>query len=271
MGDVPRANGDFGDPGVPVEPDTASYAGAQSISRAFQVMRCVARAGADGLRLRDAVAQLGLNSSTAHRLLMALANERVIVHDPLRRRYRIGTEFLHLIEAARDADLTRHYGDVVRYIAAKTGESTYLSVPSGTDVLCIARVLGASVIQPIPFDVGGRRPFGVGVAGIVALAAMPEHRIASILARHAPAFQDYGLTADDIAPLVGECREKGFSYNPGLFIKGVSGLGVPIMGTSGTMVGILSIVAIDERLRSEGYRMQLVKLMNSAISNTDGL
>lgn len=269
MGDVPHPAGTFGDDGMVSEPEAASYAGAQSIGRAFQMLRCVARAGPDGLRLRDAVSQLNLNSSTAHRLLMALASERVIVRDPVQRRYRIGTEFLHLMETARDADLTRRYGEAVRYIAAKTGESTYLSVPSGTDVMCIARVLGAAAVQPVPFDVGGRRPFGVGVPGIIALAAMPKHRITSILARHAPSFHDYGLTSDDIAPLVWECRQKGYSYNPGLFIKGVSGLGVPIMGSSGVFVGVLSIVSIDDRLKSESFRRQLVQLMNSALSNVE--
>lgn len=247
-------------------PETSgAYAGAQSIARAFQLFRAVVQSGETGLRLRDAAEAVQLNSSTAHRLLMALVNERVIVRDHVHRRYRVGTEFLRLVDSERNIDLRQRYGEVVRYVAAKTGESTYLSVPDGTDVVCIARVLGASVIQPIPFDIGGRRPFGVGVAGIVALAAMSESRIPSILAQHEPAFEGYGLTSADIDRLVHECRSTGICYNPGLFIKGVSGLGVPINHAKGHLVGILNIVAPDERLKSESHRLQIVSLLRDCI------
>lgn len=256
----PSAGADSGEP-----PEGGAHAGAQSISRAFQLFRIVASAGEAGVRLRDAAEAVQLSSSTAHRLLMALVNERVVVRDPVHRRYRIGLEFFRLMDSARNSDLSRRYGEVIHFVAAKTGESTYLSVPDGTDVVCIARVLGASVIQPIPFDIGGRRPFGVGVAGIVALAAMPERRIPSILQQHGPAFESYGLTPVEIGRLVQECRRTGFCYNSGLFIKGVSGLGVPINNAAGHLVGILNIVAVDERLKSEAQRLQIVTLLRDAI------
>ncbi len=153
----------------------------------------------------------------------------------------------------------------------RPGESTYLSVPDGTDVVCIARMLGASVIQPNPIRHRGRRPFGVGVAGIVALAAMSQSRILSVLAQHAPAFESYGLTSADIARLVNECRSTGICYNPGLFIKGVSGLGVPVNHVKGHLVGILNIVAPDERLKSEAHRLQIVALLRDAIQRASAI
>lgn len=266
MGDVPQVNGEDKATEIISSADSAAYSGAQSISRAFRIFRAVAKAGEAGLRLRDAAAEVQLNSSTTHRLLMALVTERVIMRDPLQRRYRIAAEFLRSMDNVRDADLARQYGEVMRYVAAKTGESTYLSVPAGTDIVCVARILGASVIQPIPFDIGGRRPFGIGSAGIVALAAMPEHRINSILVQHAPAFQSYGLTSEDIGALVRECRSTGFCYNPGLFIKGVGGIGVPIINGTGHLIGILNIVALEERLRSEHQRLQIASLIREAIN-----
>jgi DNA-binding IclR family transcriptional regulator len=271
MGDVPGPS-DNSPVVFRVEPrEVAANTGTQSISRAFQVLRCVAKSGASGLRLRDVTAQVALNTSTTHRLLTALVAEGVVVHDPIQRCYRIGADFLSLMDAARDADLTRRYGEVIRFVAAKTGESTYISVPSGTEVLCIARVLGATAIQPIPFDIGGRRPFGIGVAGIIALAAMPEQRINNILAQHEPAFQAYGLTSHDIAPYVWECRRSGFSYNPGLFIKGVCGLGVPINNASGNLIGVLSIVAIASRLESANHRKTIVGLLRSAVNDAENM
>jgi len=249
---------------------SGAHAGAQSITRAFQLFRVVVNAGEKGVRLRDAAEAVQLNSSTAHRLLKALVNEHVVVRDCVHRRYCIGTEFLRVMESVRKLDVGQRYGEVVRYVAAKTGESTYLSVPDGTDVVCIARMLGASIIQPIPLDIGGRRPFGVGVAGIVALAAMAESRIPSILAHHAPAFESYGLTSTEIGRLVHECRSTSMCYNPGLFIKGVSGLGVPINDTKGRLIGILNIVAPDERLKSKSHRLQIVALLRDAIQRANG-
>ena len=250
---------------------SGNYAGAQSIARAFRLFRVVVNAGENGVRLRDAAEAVQLNSSTAHRLLQALVNERIIVRDSVRRRYCVGTEFLRVMENLRKIDTGQRFGEVARYVAASTGESTYLSVPDGTDVVCITRVLGTSIIQPIPLDVGGRRPFGIGAAGIVALAAMAENRILSILAHHAPAFENYDLTPEDIGRLVSECRSTGMCYNPGLFVKGVSGLGMPINNTLGHLVGILTIVAPDERLKCESRRLKIFGLMRDAIQRANGL
>jgi DNA-binding IclR family transcriptional regulator len=141
----------------------------------------------------------------------------------------------------------------------------------GAGQVCISRSLGTSPIQPVPFDVGGRRPFGVGVAGIIALAAMPQSRIDSILFQHAQTYENYGIKTGDIARLVHECREIGYSYNPGLFIKGVSGLGIPIIGVKGQLIGALHIVALDEQLRSKTKRLEVINLLRRAVKRVNSL
>lgn len=55
--------------------------GAQSIERALMLMQLVGRAGQDGIRLADLIAQSGLVKPTARRLLLALIRGGLVEQD----------------------------------------------------------------------------------------------------------------------------------------------------------------------------------------------
>src|SRR3546814_12327300 len=77
MGDTPHPGNGTTAPRSAVLSENAHYSGAQSIARAFQILRCVAKAGGEGLRLREVAAQVPLNSSTPHQLLRRSDERRV--------------------------------------------------------------------------------------------------------------------------------------------------------------------------------------------------
>ena len=67
-----------------------SASGAQTVERAFQVLRLIARRGVTGMPLTEVAAGIGLPHPTAHRLLKALIHERAVFQDPATRRYKVG-------------------------------------------------------------------------------------------------------------------------------------------------------------------------------------
>jgi DNA-binding IclR family transcriptional regulator len=69
-----------------------NQSGAQSIERAFDVMRRVAEAGVHGVRLTDLVNATRLKQPTVSRLIGALMRDGLIEQDSESRRFYLGVE-----------------------------------------------------------------------------------------------------------------------------------------------------------------------------------
>jgi DNA-binding IclR family transcriptional regulator len=254
--------------------DTAGPApgasGSQAIHRAFRLLRLVADGAAEGARLAELAAAAGLNAATAHRILQALVEEGLVAQQPGTRRYHLQREYFRLADAAEELDLCSRLRPVLRRASAKFADSFYLSVRSGLDVVCIDRVTGDTPIRVVPYDIGARRPLGVGAAGIALLAAEGPERAAEIMRRNAPQYADFHVDPSVIAAMVDACRREGHSYNPGRFIRGVSGLGVPVLDSSGRTIGAINATAISSRLSRKARREEIVSFLVEELARVGG-
>jgi DNA-binding IclR family transcriptional regulator len=246
--------------------ENSAALGSQAIRRAFQLLRAVVDAGAGGGRLSDFAEVSKLNTATTHRILHALTREGLVVQDSVTRRYRLSAEFFRFAEAAREIDLRGALHPVLERTAEKFQDSVYLSVPSGKEVVCIDCVTGRTPIRVMPFDVGSRRPLGIGAAGLAVLAAEPPERAEAIMRAHARHYAQFGQKVAVIRRMVEDCRRLGYSYNPGRFIKGVSGIGVPVYDSHGRLIGAINVTAISERLATLARRREIVSFLRKELS-----
>src|SRR5262245_40121810 len=117
--------------------------GTQSIARAVGLLRIVAEGPASGVTLADAAHATGLHRATAHRVLAALTQERLVEQDAAHR-YHPGVELWIMGEAAaRRFDIRALARPALERIATETEDTVYLSVRSGRQAICIARCEGA--------------------------------------------------------------------------------------------------------------------------------
>ncbi len=242
----------------------AALPGSQAIHRAFLLLRHVARAGSEGERLAELSTATGLTVATAYRLLQALAREGMVEQDRASRRYRLGPGCAQFSDAAGHGNLQARLRPALAKVAAALGCSAYLSLRVGQEALCVDRVTGRNPIQVIPYDIGERRPLGVGAASIAMLAEEPPQRARQIMARHQAAYARYGLATADIAPMVEACREAGYSYNPGHFIRGVAGLGLVLRDARGGMMAAVNIAALSTELARPEQRKAVATLLREA-------
>jgi DNA-binding IclR family transcriptional regulator len=245
---------------------TPAASGSQAIHRAFRLLRLVAGSAVEGGRLAELAAAAALKPATTHRILQALVQEGLVAQQPGTRRYRLQREYFRLADAAEELDLRGLMRPVLSRASARFADSFYLSVRSGLEVVCIDRVTGDTPIRVVPYDIGARRPLGVGAAGIVLLAAEEPGRAAEIMRRNAAHYADYQLDVAAIATLVNACRREGHSYNPGKFIRGVSGLGVPVLDKGGRTIGAINATAISPRLVRKARRQEIVGFLVSELA-----
>ena len=235
------------EPTAPAQPTE----GAQSVRRAFAILRAVATAQERGARLIDIVKATDLNRPTVHRILKVLAEESAVEQDPVTRRYFAGPE-ISLLGLARTASfpvraLAEPY---LRQLCDQVGDTVFLSVRHGLDSIGIDRKTGHYPIQVLSIDIGARRPLGVGVSGVAILACLPPEEASQVMQANAKRLALQRLSLPVLASRVEAARQRGYAYAAVGVVPGTSAVAVPVMLPDGKVLAAVSVAAMADRLQS---------------------
>ncbi|MBA4791022.1 MAG: IclR family transcriptional regulator [Pseudomonadota bacterium] len=250
----------------------SSLPGTQALTRAFLLLRLIARSAAGGLPLSELADAAGLARPTAHRLLKLLTEEGMVEQDAASRRYRMGPlAFEFGLLAPRPTALVELCRPALKRVALETEDTAYLTMRSGIDGVCIDRIEGSHPIRALTIDVGGRRPLGVGATGLALLGALPEDEAEAILERNAGDYRRYGrLTEREVRENLVEARQTGFGYSVERITLGVSGIGIVIPNLSGTPFVGISVASITSRIIGErqDFIEDVLKRESKALART---
>ncbi|MCG6121116.1 MAG: IclR family transcriptional regulator [Microvirga sp.] len=243
----------------------------KTIGRAATVLRALSGGPPGGLRLSDVVERADLGKATVHRLLQALSDVGFVEFDDSDKVYRLGYALFALGAEAQAYNIVALARPSLQRLAAATGDTVYLSVRDGDEVVCVDRRTGPFPIRTLTLDVGDRRPLGVGAGALAMLAFESDEEIERILranraARLAfPAFDDATVRAQ-----IAEARKLGFTLNDGAIVSAMTGIGVPVRDAAGRVVAALSLAAIRERFEGEQLsdRVALLRAESDELSRT---
>ncbi len=234
-----------------------------SLERAIALLNAVAQSDA-GLRLKDAAQQVGLSTSTAHRILSALVEHRMLrqMEADGSRVYIPGSGLYRLGQAA-----ARHYSLVdlarpsMRRLAERTQDTVFLSARDRDEAVCLDRVVGDYPIKTLTLAVGDRRPLGVGAGSLALLAALPEPERSAIVHNDRSREQRYpAFTPEALAKWVEAAIRLGYAHNPERVIPGMSAVAVAIRDAEGAPLGAISIAAVRSRMQGERL-LEIVSLL----------
>jgi len=230
----------------------------QSLERAVAILRVLADDHRQGVRLTDVAARTGLSKSTAHRILVALVRLGLAEQDAGSGHFFPGLALLGLGAAAANRhDLTELAAPYLQRLADRTGETVYLSMRCGNDIVCIDRVEGPFPIKILTWKAGDRRPLGVNASGLALLALLPDAEAARIVEANAAQVESYtGHDRAGVLELIERTRRNGYAFNEGFSARGMAAVAVAIRGQRGEPLVALSVAAITARL--EGDRRETV-------------
>lgn len=221
----------------------------RAVSRAFDVLRILALGGEHGMRLVDVVAYAQLSRPTVHRILHTLIAEGVAEQEPATRRYRVGPE-ISLLGMSRPAQLpVRAAAEPhLTELAETLGDTMFLTVRAGWDSVAIVRKTGSYPIKVLAIDVGARRPLGVGMAGVMLLAAQEPEQIEAICRANTTRLPADGPDMAMIRQRVQRARERGYAYADAGVMQGTRALAVPVRDANGEVVAAITVAAMADRL-----------------------
>ena len=242
--------------------------GAQTVDRACELLRYIARHGArGGVRLLDLCQDTGLNRPTAHRILRSLMAAGLVHQNIENRRYALGHGLFELGLAVPNP-ITRfpQVRSMVEELAASTNDTVYLMLRSYDDVVCAWRAQGAFPIKPNVVPLGERRPLAASMAGLALLGALPAEEADALVEANRPDLPRFCRMAfDDVQRLVREAREQGYSTGANAVIEGITavGLAVPARHHQRPFLA-MSVSAISYRIPPERVPDLVAQLRRTA-------
>jgi DNA-binding IclR family transcriptional regulator len=221
------------------------------IARVGALLRAVGARESSGGSTTDVAKAAGLARPTAHRLLMAMAEEGLVDRDLKTGRWSLGPE-LYLLgaSAANRYDIVEQARDIVAVLARESGESTFLSARRGDETVCVHSQEGSFPLRSHVLHVGIRFPLGVASAGLVILSHLPDRDIDDYFARADPEPQ-WGAPHSEAAirERIAATRRTGYAVNPALLVEGSWGIGAAVFDRNGQPAWALSLTGVETRFK----------------------
>ena len=246
----------------PTKPGAEPASGTQSIDRAVALLRLISNHGARGARLSELAGEAELAPPTARRILKRLGEHRLVAQDPETQRYKLGTLTYELgLASGFKPPIIAQLKPLMERIAEQLGDTVYLVVRSGLDAVCVERIEGSFPIKTLTLEIGGRRPLGVGAAGLALLAAQEDDDVEHILTGNRDLYRKISaLSGDQVRSDVAKTRKQGYAIRHDGITPGVAGVGMAVPNPGGTAYAAISIAMISARL-TEDRLDQFVNLM----------
>lgn len=251
---------------TPIHSPQDTPAGAQTVDRACDLLREVARSGVLGVRILDLCGATGLSRPTAHRILRSLQAAGLVQQLAENRRYALGSGMFELgLAAPNPIAQFPHVRSAIEELAASTDDTVYLMLRSYDDVVCAWRAQGAFPIKPNVVPLGERRPVAASMAGLALLGALPEADADVVMAANRPELARFcRMSFEEVVEKVREARVQGYSQGTNAVIDGITAVGYAVPAGYGRPFLAMSVSAISYRIPQERVLELVAQLRRTA-------
>lgn len=218
----------------------------QSVERSVALLEALASQGPGGVTLGEISKSVGLNASTAHRLLATLIGLGYVREDARTKLYRLGLRLLRVGEAARaQLDLAEEAGTELTSLAERTQELSSLGVLGDDEVFIVSQYNSRHTSGAMFTPAGATVPLHCTALGKCLLAYLPDTTIDRLMKEG----RLTALTANTITnPLqlreeLERVRRQGYSVDDEEREHGVRCIGAPLRDVTCHVVGAISISA----------------------------
>lgn len=222
----------------------------QVIERMATLLEVLAR-HAQPVGLKKLAQASGLHPSTAHRILGALVNERVVERvDP--GNYRLGIRLLELGNLVKGRISVREHAlPHMRELHAATGEAVNLSVRRDDEIVYVERTSSGRSLMRVVNIIGARAPLHITAVGKLFLLEDGSEGLRAYSQRtHLPSFTRNTLTSVGALDKEFErIRRNGYAVDNEEAELGVRCIGAGVRDDAGTLVAGLSVSAPAERMK----------------------
>ncbi len=245
----------------------------QSLVRALSLLNRLATAD-EGYALTELAQQVGLASSTAHRLLTTLEQERYVHFDPERRLWSVGVQaFVAGSAFLKTRSLVASARPTMRALMEESGETVNLAVEDQSEAIYLAQVECRQMMRAFARP-GARVPLHCSSVGKALLSAGEEAALAKILHRQGlPRVTVKTIaTAAALRADLARARERGYAVDDEEHAVGLRCVAAVIFNETAEAVAAVSISGPMARIPDERIPLlgDLVRRRADAITEALG-
>ena len=228
--------------------EKSPYSGTQAVLRAIALLKTFSDAQPEW-SLGQLARAVGLNKTTAYRLLSALESERMLARNPATGAYRLGPEAIALGgRALRSNDLRFASQGELEDLAQRVGEAASLEILVGNQVMILAEVPSSHLVATWQ-SVGTRFPAHATSTGKLLLAYLSEAERAGILQPPLARLTEKTITdLDELERQLAQVRAQGFATADGEMEPGYVAVSAPVHNHEGQVVAAVSVGGPNIRL-----------------------
>jgi DNA-binding IclR family transcriptional regulator len=219
-----------------------------TVAKAFTIVDVLAAQSDRGISLSDLSVQLSMPKSTVHRYLATLQQLGLAERSDADR-FRLGTKIIELAgQFLANSDLRSESQAALDALATQTNETIHLAVPSGTEVVYIAKVESKHALRMYSY-IGARLPMYCTALGKAILAFSTPERRRDVLAQPLKARTPSTITSRQALERELETvRSQGFAIDDEENETGIRCVGAPIADYSQTAIAALSVSGPGNRM-----------------------
>ncbi|WP_203076688.1 SMP-30/gluconolactonase/LRE family protein [Falsiroseomonas ponticola] len=225
--------------------------GTQALTRGIALLNLVADAPTPP-RFAEIADRAGLARPTAHRILAALVEARMLRHDPLTQTYALGSRFLEMAHRVWDGfDLRATAAPELERLARLAGETARLAVLDGDGVLYVDQREAEQEAVRLVNRVGARAHPHASACGKAMLAQLPAAERRALLERIAPLASPGPRTLADPTALERDltiAAARGYALSLEEATAGVNGVAAAVLDRRARPLGAICLVGPAFRL-----------------------
>ena len=239
----------------------------QSIDRAAALLKTIA--GLDRpAGVTELAEELGLNRSTAWRLLGTLEYHRLIERDPSSQGYILGPELANLGSARAHDSIVRLVHPVMTDCAASIGQTLTLAVPNALGVTYVHQVDPPGTTKAS--WVGQSPSLHATSTGKVFLAWMPRREADTFLRAPLAKYTPRTITEPEaLQAELAATRARGFGICDREYEEYSSGVAAPVLGHSWRPVAIIATWTVTQNALLGAARQEAGRVVMSAAAEIE--
>ena len=220
------------------------------IARAFRVLAWMATSPDQGHGARAIAANVDMAPSTVHRILAMLQEVGLVRRDTPDGGYTLGLEFVRIAsQVASQLPLRATALRAITDLVEACDETALLGVydPQRMEMIYIATV---ETRHPVRYfvDLYQWLPLAAGAGGLAILAFLPKKQQDLILRKPIRPFTERTITnRNDLKRELTDIRRRGYAFSRGRRIPGAVGIGAPIIGSEGQVLGVVMLTIPEQR------------------------
>ena len=223
---------------------------AHTVLKSLDLLECLANSG-HPMTAPEIARQCGMSRPTAYRLLATLQSRGYVSNNE--HEYSLGMKILSLSGVIlKSLDLANEAYPYLRQLSQLSGETAYVSILDGTEILYINKVEGTQRIR-LNCTIGTRNPLYCTSMGKSILAFLPESEREALLQKITlRAYTEYTITDKGVLlETLSGIRQRGYAYDDLEMEDNVRCIGAPIFNHMGYPFGAMSLAGPAFRLPIE--------------------